>query len=171
MTDLLHIFKQRDDHYTKMTDLILEVLNDPIIEGTKEFLQSQESQLNGILEWDEITLIDGLIILIGVMTYSPGTTITLGDGKVVVVSEQNVDYFNRVIRVGIPLQIALEGNKADVISFLQKTLDEPSNSETESSDKNLNNKSSIAAINDFDLEQLTEKQKSALFVFNSGGTQ
>ena len=88
-----------------------------VLEGITVTLANEESSS---LEWEDVQFMheDGIVVITGNIQLAVGDAFKLDNGKQVTVTEENVDSFRRVIRVGIPLEIAQEGNVDDVIGFL-----------------------------------------------------
>ena len=54
----------------------------------------------------------------GYLTYQIGTTINI-DGEDMVITKDNSVYFQRIVRMGLPLELALKGNAQSIINYFK----------------------------------------------------
>jgi hypothetical protein len=75
------------------------------------------------LEWEDVQYIpgDSIIVLIGNVKLTIGDDIQLDTGIVVQVTEENVNGLRRMVRIGIPVELALNGTVESVTEFLKGT--------------------------------------------------
>lgn len=147
------LFAARSDEYKKATKTILESMSGAL-NAIHEYMNIDEvEKRGGYLEWEEVSYVeddgDTLVILLGVVGFPPGTEIVLEDEKKIKVTKDTAPYFRRIIRAGIPANIAQKSKKS-VIAFLEKM-------EKESLNSNLDNV--FSSEEDFDLSKLTDEQR------------
>ncbi len=151
------LFDERDSVFEGKTSKIFQMVHTCIITITKFFKDINTDTNQGTLEWEEINIMDDLVTIVGVVLYDIGSTIIVEDRETTI-TEENIDYFQKVIHMTLPLDVILL-EEEQISKFLydmyeQETLD----TVTESLD--LNNSF------DFDLSQLSDKQKQALMQSN-----
>lgn len=160
MSDLKQMFEDRENAIREETNKILEQIPN-VVQGAIEFLGFDPVISNKNLKWEEISLLgedeyfeDGTIFLVGVVAYEPGETFTLPSGESVEVSEQTAEYFQRIVRIGVPYGLAVSGSKEDILEFLRRSTMELEEDLSEKENKT-----------DFDLRELTEEQRRSLAMF------
>ena len=106
-------------------------------------------------------------MLLGFVNYESGQEFLMG-GELVEITEDNKDYFQRVLRIGIPLTVALVNTKESVIQFLlnlnSAVMEEPVDESPPIKIKPDTNEEM-----EFDLDELTDEQKLALDMFDKAG--
>jgi len=172
MKDVQALLEQRDELFRDQTVTALGLAEDTLI-GIREYLISIDSSYEpGQFVWEDISLFENeLLMLIGYVSYEPGTSFQL-DGEIIEITEDNKDYFDRILRIGIPLSIVKQNSKAVVIGFL-------TNLNNAIEDESLDAREEIEQVEDslakqpskydFDLDELTDEQRTSLaFVRKSG---
>ena len=156
---LKELFDERDRVTTELTTKIIDAMPN-VLEGARQFIVSHDGA-PGHLSWEGISLFNeegGFVLLVGAVSYDPGDEIKLPNGKSVVVSQDTTDYFRRLIRIGIPMNIAETGTVSDVFKFIQESTKFQEFEE---------DPMEVIENAEFDLEELTEEQRAALNMFNS----
>lgn len=176
------LFIERAKSFAENTSKIL-ISMEGAMSGIHEYMGFHTAFAQGaILEWHEIALTgsveDGLIIMVGLLVYPPGSTVELRTGEKVEVSQNTTEYFKRLVRIGLPMKYAA-ASKEEVIAYLkdadqenQKELEAEKEAITESFGKKEETKpaavkkqnDTITSGDDFDLTQLTEEQRKNLFL-------
>ena len=172
MKDVQALLEQRDELFRDQTVTALGLAEDTLL-GIREYLISVDSSYEpGQFVWEDVSLFEhDLLMLIGYVSYTPGTSFQL-DGEIIEITEDNKDYFDRILRIGIPLSIVKQNSKAVVIGFL-------SNLNNAIEDESLDAHEEIEQIEDFaaeqpskydfNLDELTDEQRLSLeFVRKSG---
>lgn len=172
MKDVQALLEQRDELFRDQTVTALGLAEDTLL-GIREYLISVDSSYEpGQFVWEDVSLFEhDLLMLIGYVSYTPGTSFQL-DGEIIEITEDNKDYFDRILRIGIPLSIVKQNNKAVVIGFL-------SNLNNAIEDESLDAREEIEQVEDvvaeqpskydFNLDELTDEQLVSLkFVRKSG---
>lgn len=156
--DLINLFKERDEAVKKASSAIFDQISDAL-SGVNEYLQTiDDSVSNGELSWEDIQMVDeNTVMLVGMISFPPGTKFQVEEGNTIEITEANQMYFQKVFKVGLPMEIALDDSKDNVINFLKGTQkfvadskDEPVIVKDEQPEA------------EFDLDQLTEQQRLAL---------
>lgn len=154
------LFADRQATFDKNTQKILDSIA-PALEAVHEFMDAETvEKAGGSLKWEDISLGDGdsegpFLILIGVISFPPGTEMDTVNGGSVVVTEDTAPYFRRLVRAGIPVEITTK-TKEEVVAYLKKVEeDELKQSEADFLE------AATQQETDFDLSKLTEEQRKA----------
>ncbi len=165
-TELKKMFDQRDKDYSDSTTALLDVMNSTI-QGVLAFLSLNQETAQGKFTWNNAQLVEDTVTLVAVVEYPPGSSFVTSEGKTIKVSENNADYFKRIIRLGVPVELAATGTKDDVVKFLQKV-----KAEADQID-DMGNEFVDAAVQaangspepEFNVDELTKKQRESLEMF------
>lgn len=173
MEDLKELFTARDTAFEEKTRKIFELMNTSLVCVTK-FLNSTDPMFEaGKISWEDANLVDDLVVIIGMVHYEPGTIVDVG-GSVVSITEENIEYFQRVVHMSLPIKLVTSSNEDDIMQFLHNLLatnqgddfkDVINNAPSgvnDHPDSIVSNQNSL----DFDLTQLSEEQAQA-FKFNN----
>lgn len=169
-TNLRQMFEAREMSYKKATDRILEMMASAL-DAIVTFLASKGELSGTQLVWQEASYYpssdeghEGYIMLMGVIEHLVGQKFQLPNGQMVEVTEETADYFRRIIRIGIPLKLAVEGTEQEILQFMEETTKEDFE-EGPGFD-------SAPQPDTFDMDELTEEQKQALAMFSgTSGTK
>jgi hypothetical protein len=171
-------FVKRYQEYQKNTQEILKMIPNVIIAIEQTLVDEDYNTL----QWEDaqFSTEDGVLVLIGNVKVEVGDDIRLDDGRVVKVTEENVGTLRRLVRVGIPLDLAKTGSVDDVLDYLSdkhhknytplegepETIDDliPEEQVDEYYNKAL--KQELEEVLGFDTEGLTEDQVEQLLLFN-----
>ena len=120
MKDVRKLLTKRDQLFKTQTDVVVTHLQ-PITSGIKTFLESVDpSYQGGAFIWQDIGMYDDdLLMLMGKVLYPLGYDLTL-DGNLIIIDEENQEYFSRALRIGIPISIVNLGEAEPVVEFLAK---------------------------------------------------
>ena len=160
------LFEERDEQFAEITAEIFDRIPN-VLEGVYTFLvQANEGYENGTVSWEDVFLLDNVLTLIGIVSYKPGTEFVL-EGKPVEVTEANSAYFQRIIRMGIPLNVAEEGTVEDILEFFSNI---KVNFELTVNEDGVQEEDLIATVKEpeFDMSELTDEQRDALFMYYRG---
>lgn len=165
---IIKMFKQRDEFFSRATKRILNSLPTSLFEGIYQFLNLEEGSK---VVWEDVGLVeakdkDPLVVLIGAVTYTPGSVAHLQNGQDVKITEELAGYFQRVMRIGVPVGLVSTGTTTDIVNFLQKTvriedddsIDDLPTTPTEHKVIPINQQK------EFDLTVLTDEQREKLAV-------
>lgn len=166
MKDIKQLFEDRQKEFDATTDVIMSEL-DHVTEGVHIFFDESDELNNGTIHWEDVSLLsaetpDGHdhIILTAVVEYPVGTKFTLPSKDVVEITEGNADLFQRVLRVGIPLAIAIHGGIDDIVRFMHRAELFAEDEEPEHEDEP--ERSHVKKRYEFDLSELTDDQVRSL---------
>ncbi len=161
MKSLIDIFAARDVAFDKETDNIFAIIENSLA-ASAEFLFDINPVYNtGIITWEDVNLVDDLIVLICVVQYSVGDTIPV-DGEDILITDENLEFFQKVIHMNLPIAMAIENDFDVILNFLYEMYD---GNQLEAFDESID--PPPADVSDFDLEQLTEKQRIALLLLHT----
>ena len=115
MSDLKDLFERRLNHYSHITNLILDSIPN-VTEGVLQALSEDESST---LEWEDAQFEpeEKLLTLIGAIRLDLGERVQLEDGRELHITEDNVEVFKRIIRVGLPFDLVENGSVDDIVDF------------------------------------------------------
>jgi hypothetical protein len=164
MDKLEQLFQHRERQYKSNTDRILNSMS-KVIDGVVQFLSLKEELAQGQLTWQNIQMQDEVVMLIGFIEYPPGAKFTTTTGEEMVVSRENRDYFKRILRLGLPVDLVKKGEAQDVVDWLTGL----SNQEEQEVEM-VELPEELAGIKDFNLDDLTPEQKLALTIKEDDGT-
>ena len=180
MSDLKKLFDYRLDKYKQTTEKILQTIPN-VMEGVLGALAEDESST---LEWEDIQFEpdEDLLILIGFIQLKIGERVKLESGREIHVTDENVEKFRRIVRVGIPLDLAENGSVEEVSKFFEgkrqtnyTTLDDIAEDLDELEDidefENLEDlhRQAVTSIIGFDTEDLTDEQIRQIIDNNDEG--
>jgi len=170
MVELKELFERRDAAFKKMSDGIMRSI--PNVFGAAEQFIRQREGSTGALSWEDINYYDNedYIMIIGVLAYEPGDVITLPNGMEFEVTEQTVEHFKRLLRLGIPYKLAATGSQDDVFDFLIQSAEE-ADAEESLEEQMVQLPVSDVDNTEFNLDDLTDEQREQLrlFALTSGG--
>jgi len=165
MSDLKQLFKERDELFEKKT---LEVFSkiEGAIEAVTIFLTDIDDLIaQGKISWEDANMIDDLVILIGMVTYEPGDTVNISEDLDIIINEENLDSFQRIVHMSVPLDLVEKNDKDTILSFLYEMNIERT-SEEFSSVLDETTKIPINKEEEFDLTDLDEHQIQSLKYFS-----
>lgn len=117
---LLDLINLRDAFYHDTTQQIFKVIEHNVIAATKEVLDVDTSEHT---EWVSVEIVppDHLAML-GVCTYPIGCHIS-DDTVDVVIDGENQESYKRLIKLGMPIKLAEDGNVKDLVEYMKKHSD------------------------------------------------
>lgn len=150
--DIVKMFRVRDELFHDETKKILSDIA-PVISGATEFIdEAYGMDTNRDLVWEGVNLIDGVITLVGVVSYAPGTQLMFEE-ELMDITEDNHEYFKQMIRIGIPMDIAIS-ESADIVYTYLVNLQK---NEAEKAPESI-----AESLADFDLSALSDDQLKSL---------
>ena len=177
MNDLKRLFEEREFNFKRDTTIILKKLLNAL-KAIVQFLDIHEKALKGDLVWEAISFVagdeneDDYIMMVGVISYVPGEKFTLSTGEQIIVTEDTVDYFRRVVRIGVPYEIAINSTVDEIVKFFETRSVELESDmrdrliEAELEDKFFN-EIFDREEEDFKLDELNDEQRKAFQLFSS----
>lgn len=168
MSGLKDLFDYREKTNNETTRKIFHFI-EHVTQGIMEFIDDQEDQKEeslGIFSWEDALYLNnemafgtnGMLLVIGTFSYNIGSNIILPNGEKIKITEETVNYFKRIIRIGIPFDLAETGSKEEIISFLENTVSQEEREEREEQES----KPNVISIDDFNIEGLTESQQQLI---------
>ena len=154
------LFIHRQQFFERNTETIFKsVIN--VTDGIIEYLNLKDEIAQGQLTWTNILHqeAEGLITMIGLVKYPPGAKFDTAEGQTITVSENNVDYFTRIMRFTLPYDLVDTGTREDVLVFL-KSLENEGQQQTEM----VEIPEEVMSLAEFEFDELTEEQKSAMII-------
>lgn len=146
------MFKHRDEMFYNETTKILKHMT-PVLTGATDFIdETYGTDANRKLVWEGINLIEGIVTLVGVVSYAPGSTLTFED-EVMNVTDDNSEYFQQMIRIGVPIPVVMTESAEEIYQYLISLQEH---------DTSAHKVDDVAATDDFDLDLLTDEQKQSL---------
>ena len=104
---------------------------------------------------------EDLVVIIGMVDYTPGTVIE-NDGNTVTITDDNIEYFQRVVHMSLPYDMVRSSNEDEIAEFLRTMGTDHPIEFTEPVD-------APPTATDFDLSKLTEEQRRSLMLHNMKG--
>ncbi len=122
---LRDMFVARKREFDTYTQELLKIML-PLRQAIDEFMNFNAMyKRGGVLTWTEIVFVaekeinESVVILIGNISYPVGTEIQLKSGAFVKVTEDTEEYFTKMIRIGVPYNIAV-GTKEEAIAYFTR---------------------------------------------------
>lgn len=161
MKELSEIIKERDDKFTEATiEIFLSI--DLCIEVVEEFLCSIDSMFAaGHFTWNDVYLEDDLITLLGMVEFDIGITIETDEGTVNI-TDDNVEYFQRVVRMALPYKLVTTGTRDEITVFMEKL---HLSGKGQGFNEQVINPAPTEK-SEFDLSKLSTEQQAALKLYN-----
>lgn len=105
--------------YKHNTQRILDELSSNVIAGVLEFISLSEQDIDH-LTWEDVRLVDTFIHLTGVVSYEIGETYKNDTGKEFIVDQSNVVDASKLVNIVVPVSLAEQGSKDEVVKFLHQ---------------------------------------------------
>jgi hypothetical protein len=165
MSDLEALFAERDKFLEENTLAIFKEMY-AALEAVTIFLTDIDDLIaQGTINWEDANIMDDVVILIGMVSYEPGDTVKISDELDVIINEDNIDNFQRIVHMSIPLDLVKNNDKDVILSFLYDMNVERS-AEEFSSVIDETTKIPINKEEEFDLSDLDEQQIQSLKYFS-----
>lgn len=161
MTDAKTLINQRDRSYEDQTTTIFKHVT-TTLDGIRDYIiVADPSYTPGIFNWEEVGIFDDLLMLVGIVRYDPGAKFVL-DGEMIEITEDNKEYFNRVLRIGIPLSIVNQYDSTATYDFLHQLHHAVQEEQEHEAIATIPPRQIKVNEYEFDLEELTDDQRRAL---------
>lgn len=161
MKRLSDIINERDIKFKDLTMEIFQIM-DLSIECVEEFLGGNDPMFDiGYFSWNDVFLEEGLVTILGIVSFDDGTVVETDEGTVNITSD-NIEYFERVVRMVLPYELVASGNKEEIMDFLQQL-------QTSGKGDDFNDiiKNAPEPQVDFDLSDLSEEQRESLLLYTN----
>jgi len=73
----------------------------------------------GIITWEDVSIMEDTLIVMGTVNYNVGDTIALA-GEEFTMTEENVDEFQQIVHMTLPFELAEEGDEDKILEYLYK---------------------------------------------------
>lgn len=158
MSNLRELFNQREFAYLTLSQDILDEIGPTVLDAALEMLNIEDEDVS----WEDVQLVDDVITLVAFVLYRPGDIAITEAKEKVLITEENMDIYKRIIRIGVPLNIAETGTKEDIITFLKNIqATKNANNSNEPDTKMLEAKMKLT-YDGFDTSDLSDDQLSQL---------
>lgn len=164
MADLKALFKERDEKFLEQTLKIFKLIETTLGCVTAYLSDIDEAVQQGIITWEDTSVVDDAVVVIGMVDYELGDVITLY-GKEFTITQENFDEFQRVVHMSVPIDLVEEADEQKIMNYLyglDKNIDEFSNVITPPA-------AATKLEDEFDLSELTEEQIESLKLHNLKG--
>lgn len=150
-----NLFVERDRLYKEGTDTILQAMSN-VLEGV---LLALEEDAGSDLMWEDVQMVpeDNVIILIGIIKINEGESITIDTGETISITEDNANAFQRILRVGIPIDMVENSSVEDITEYFMQR----KNKNYKSTEKETTGTAS--SVTEFNTEDLSEEQIQQIF--------
>jgi hypothetical protein len=176
MAKIEELLLQREETYQQQTkDIFFHILH--VLEGIVEVLGVHSAVDAKLLTWDNIVIVrsektpddDGVVLVTGSILPTIGEMVTLPTGEEIEITKNTQEYFKRPIRAGVPISLAENGTKKEVVEFLQQIMEnlEDEIEMEDLDDPELSEQPIPLHSSDFNLDDLTEEQRQSLNLFNA----
>ncbi len=153
MNNLKNLYSKRDEVFADRTYEIFEKIDTTLSCVTVFLTDIDDLVAQGVIAWEDTSLVDDFVIVIGTVQYNLDDVLTIGDKKIKLTLD-NLTQFERVVHMSIPYNLVLENDKDNIIEYLY------------SIGADLDNDFStmqIPVVNtDFDLTELSDEQRQSL---------
>lgn len=167
MEDLKALFKVRDEHFTEHTTKILIEIVNTLECVTTYLVDIDDYAAQGNIIWEDISIMEDILVMMGTVEYSIGSTIVFGDEKIVV-TDENCESLQQLVHMSVPLALVQENDKAKIIHYLETTA-EDMGSDLDEIMVQIN--TPPPPTSDFDLSELSEEQLASLKLSTAKGGQ
>lgn len=158
--DITEMFQQRDIMFSRETKNLLSAI-DPTIIGITQYLDTEPGLMgDSTLEWEGVNLVDDMVTVVGVIHYTPGTQLMV-DGGLLDITDNNCEYFQQIVRVGIPIDVVATQSADTIYAYLV-------NLPTQTSDVENTDTTTSTPMAGFDVSILTPDQQVAIVLPPSG---
>ena len=124
MTDFKELIIARDEVWENITLAIVDSIPETVA-GVIMYLTQNNELAQCVVEWQSVSCIDDAVELIGTLVYPVGSTFTPpGGGDPIMVTADNVDYFQRALCLYLPLDLVLKEDANFVYEFLDQMDDD-----------------------------------------------
>jgi len=163
MKDLKAIFAERDKFFSDKTlEIFTEI--DTTLAVVTTFLSDVDDMVSqGTIIWEDVSYMEELVVIIGVVQYDIGKFITVGQAEMEITAD-NVEQFNRVVHMSIPYELVLGDDPEAILDFLYTM-------GTDAEQETIEAKAQSEYLDaEFDLSDLTEEQRKQLEMFDKGNS-
>lgn len=158
--DLITIFEEREEMLASTSKLIFGRIHN-ITAGIDTFLsKTDDAYASGYVTWEEVQYNseEDLVVIYGILAFEVGATFQISDSEITI-SNENMEMFKRMIRIGIPIHIVKNNSEKETIDFLETVNQQNQSLRSINTDNIAPPKESDK---EFNLDELTDEQRQAL---------
>lgn len=117
MTHLKELLTKREQVFDDFTAALLEELS----EATAAAGEVVGKDVEGHLVWTQVAAMDNnsTLIIAGQIEFALGEVITTDEGEEITITEELQPVMNRIVRVGIPMEMAETGSRQEIVDYLK----------------------------------------------------
>jgi hypothetical protein len=113
MGKLKDLIEERTRTYAEYNNKILELIEDNVIPAVLDMLDLSDNEMEK-LEWKQVEINKSQLVVNGVIRYKEGDVISDGDMTVTLDAAMAL-LLDKIIRVSVPLNLAENGSKTDIL--------------------------------------------------------
>lgn len=117
METLKKLYNIRDEIFSEKTYEIFEQIDSTLACVTLFLTDTDDIVAQGIIAWEDTSLIGDFIYVMGTVQYNIGDVLTINE-KNVEITLDNINEYERVVHMSIPYELVIEGDKDNIIEFL-----------------------------------------------------
>lgn len=157
MEDLKPLFKKRDKSYSKQSRKFLKLIDTTLVCVTEYLTTLSPDTDQGTISWEDISYMDGMIVIMGMVLYEVGDNASFSDTQITV-TQDNIHELEHMVHMAVPINLVEADNAEEITQYLQSL--GGINVDAETSFIPL--PSAVMENQDFDLTELTEEQLEKL---------
>ena len=114
------LFKRRQSTFDKYSQAILDAITPNMISAITEVLGFTDEELTR-LEWNNVRLVDGHILVSGAIMYRAGEDIIADDGEeVITLDDTTALILNKLVRIALPIQLVETYSREEIVAHLKE---------------------------------------------------
>ena len=119
MGKLQDLFDKRIKQYSDCSDRIMKLLEKSVLPAVIDMMDLSENEIEK-LEWRNVQINEDHVVLNGIIAYKEGDVITDGESTVTLDASMAL-LLDKMIRVGIPMDLAESGSKDEIYDHLSES--------------------------------------------------
>jgi len=162
MKELIDIISKRDKLFMDSTiEIFIRI--ELSIDCVEEFLSYTEPMFAaGEFSWNDVFLEEGFVTILGTVSFDEDIVVETGEG-IVNITEDNAEYFARVVRMVLPYELVTNGTREEIMNFLEQLQNTGMGDDYTEIIKS-------APETEFNITELTEEQQESLSLYNKNKT-
>lgn len=161
MTHLKSIIEKREEVYDEFTAAILGELHH-VTDAASSLLPTD---LQPRLVWKTVTLVDETLMVAGMLEFPIGEKIVAEDDMEIEVTADMQPMLNRVIRVGVPMDMVENATSQQIVDYLKRLEEEASHQVLINESLNTSNETVADMAGEFRSAGLTKEQINSMIAF------
>ncbi len=148
MDNLKTLYYKRDEQFSAQTLKIFEKIDSTLACLSLYLSDVDDSVAQGVIAWEDTSIIDDLVVVIGTVQYELGDIVTI-DLNDIEITPNNIEEVQRIIHMSVPYALVIADDQDDIMEYLY----------TEGVDlESMGN----PPTNEFDLSELSDEQLKSL---------